>query len=193
MGQNPHNKSFNKKRRIQGSGRTNMEITEKYDNYPIKIVIISNSVSFLIYSFGLIIMNRLGWISSVMYLIYILILEYRLIGKHCISCYYWGKTCGFGKGRISSLFFRRGDASKFCNNKITWKDMIPDLLVSLVPLITGIVLMIINFDFVLLFGTILIILLSTIGNGFVRSTLTCKYCKQREKGCPADRLFAKEI
>ena len=36
-----------------------------------------------------------------------------------------------------------------------------------------------------------IVILTTIGNGFIRGTLTCKYCKQGELGCPADRLFNK--
>jgi hypothetical protein len=135
---------------------------------------------------------RLGWIAAVLYLVFILAFEYRLISKHCVNCYYWGKTCGFGKGRLSSLFFKRGDPSKFCDKEMSWKDLIPDLLISLVPLIIGIVLMIIKFDFILLFAVIILIVLTTFGNGFIRGTLTCKYCKQRELGCSADKLFNKE-
>jgi hypothetical protein len=75
---------------------------------------------------------------------------------------------------------------------MSWKDMIPDLLVSLVPLIIGIVLMIIKFDFILLFASVILIVLTTSGNGFIRGNLTCKYCKQRELGCPAEKLFSKE-
>ncbi|MEA2076471.1 MAG: hypothetical protein U9O95_00445 [Candidatus Marinimicrobia bacterium] len=75
---------------------------------------------------------------------------------------------------------------------MTWKDMIPDLMVSLVPLITGIVLMIIKFDYVILIAVILLIFLSTLGNGAIRGNLICKYCKQKELGCPADKLFNKD-
>ena len=169
-----------------------MEITKTHDTFPIWIVILSNLVSILIYISGFIITLRLTWIAAVLYLVFILAFEYRLISKHCVNCYYWGKTCGFGKGRLSSLFFKEGDPSRFCENKMTWKDLIPDLLVSLVPLIIGIVLMIIKFDFILLFATIILIVLTTIGNGFIRSNLTCRYCKQREIGCPAEKLFSKE-
>jgi hypothetical protein len=70
--------------------------------------------------------------------------------------------------------------------------MIPDLLVTLVPLIIGIILLIIKFDFILLFAAILLVVLTTSGNGFIRGSLTCKYCKQREIGCPAEKLFSKE-
>jgi hypothetical protein len=169
-----------------------METTKTYDNFPIWIVILSNLVSILIYISGVMITLRFGWIAAVLYLVFILAFEYRLISNHCVNCYYWGKTCGFGKGRLSSLFFKRGDPSKFCDKKMSWIDMIPDLLVSLVPLIIGIVLMIIKFDFTILFAAIILIVLTTIGNGFIRGNLTCRYCKQRELGCPAEKLFSKD-
>ena len=169
-----------------------MENTKTHDNFPIWIVILSSLVSILIYSSGFIITFRLGWIAAVLYLIFLLAFEYRLISNHCVNCYYWGMTCGFGKGRLSALFFKRGDPVKFCNHEMSWKDMIPDLLVSLVPFIIGIVLMIIKFDFTLLFAATILIVLTTIGNGFIRGNLTCRYCKQRESGCPAEKLFSKE-
>ena len=163
-----------------------------YYNFPFWIVILSNSVSVLIYLSGFIITLSLSWIAAILYLIFILALECRLLSKHCVNCYYWGKTCGFGKGRLSSLFFKKGDPSKFCENSFAWKDMIPDLLVPLVPLLIAIVLMIIKFNLILLFSTIILITLTTSGNGFIRGNLTCKYCKQRETGCKAEQLFSKK-
>lgn len=168
-----------------------MESTKTFDNFPIRIVILSNLVSILIYSSGFIITLRLGWIAAVLYLVFVLALEYRLISKHCVKCYYWGKTCGFGKGRLSALFFKRGDPSNFCEKKMSWKDMIPDLLVTLIPLVIGMVFLIIKFNFLLLTAAVLLIALTTIGNGFIRGTLACKFCKQRELGCPAEKLFSK--
>ena len=153
---------------------------------------LSNAVALLIYLSGFVILFSLNWIAAIFYLAFILALEYRLLSKHCVNCYYWGKTCGFGKGRLSSLFFRKGDPSRFCENSFTWKDMIPDLLVSLIPLITATVLLIIRFDFIILFAAIILVGLTTIGNGYIRGNLTCKYCKQREIGCPAEQLFSKK-
>lgn len=166
-----------------------MEITKSYENFPVRIVILSNLVTVLLYAAGLIIMIRLGWIAALLYLVLVLSLEYRLIAKHCVKCYYWGKTCGFGQGRLSSLFFKKGDPEKFCENNFSWKDMVPDLLISLIPLITGIVLLIIRFDMIILSGIILLIALTTAGNAFIRGNYACKYCKQRELGCPAEKLF----
>ncbi|MFC2138380.1 hypothetical protein ACFLTE_09415 [Bacteroidota bacterium] len=164
----------------------------KYDNYPTWIVIISNFVSLSIYGLGFMILIQLGWIISILYLIFILFFEFRLISMHCVNCYYRGKTCGFGKGRISSLLFKKGDASRFCEKEMTWKNMIPDLLISLIPFTIGIIVLIIKFDYRILFALIILIVLTTIGNGFVRGTLTCRYCKQKDLGCPADKLFNKE-
>ena len=169
-----------------------MTETKKIEKYPVWIVILSNTVSILIYGLGFLIMFRLEWIISILYLIFVSVQEFRLIKKHCINCFYWGKICGFGKGIISSWFFRKGDVSKFCIKEMTWKDMIPDFMVSLVPVITGIVLIIIKFDCVILIAVILLMLLSTLGNGIIRGSLICKYCKQKELGCPADRMFNKD-
>jgi len=169
-----------------------MNKTASYENYPAWIVILSNLVSLGIYGLGFLITYSLGLVFAALYLVYILLFELRLIGRHCTNCYYRGKVCGFGKGKISSWFFKKGDISKFCDNEFTWKSMIPDLLITLMPLIIGIIILIIDFDLLLLFFLLLLILLTTAGNGFVRGSMTCKHCKQKELGCPADSLFDKK-
>jgi hypothetical protein len=168
-----------------------METAKKYENYPVRIVVVSVLSSLILYSMGFLIINRLGLIFSASYLVFILTLEYKLLRYHCTGCYYWGKTCGFGRGRLSSILFKKGDPTKFCNNNFTWKDMIPDLLVSLLPLITGIVLLIIRFDLFLLLAVVVIVFLTTAGNGFIRGSLTCRHCVQAASGCPAYELFNK--
>ncbi len=168
-----------------------MEQTKTYENFPLWIVAVSNVVSLLTYGMGVFVMIHLGWLVASIYLAYILLFEIRLVSTHCVNCYYWGKTCGFGKGRVSSLFFKKGDASKFCSRKMTWKDMIPDMLIVAIPLITAIVLIIQAFDILLIVAVLALLTLSSAGNAYIRGSLTCKYCKQRELGCPADRLFNK--
>jgi hypothetical protein len=166
-----------------------METIKTYENYPLRTVILSNLVSLIIYLLGFIIIYKALWVFAFIYLSYIFVLELRLIKNHCTGCYYWGKTCGFAKGRISALFFKKGDISNFCNNKFSWKDMIPDLIVTLIPLITGIALLIIKFEPFILLALILLIVLTTFGNQYIRGRLTCKFCRQRELGCPAEKLF----
>ncbi len=168
-----------------------METANRYENYPGGIVALSNLVSLAIYGLGFLVLSRVGVVFALLYLLYIAGFEFRLLRYHCTSCYYWGKTCGFGKGRLSSWLFQKGDVSKFCAKKMTWKDLIPDILISLIPLVTGIVLLIVDFDFVVLAALLLLVFLTTSGTGFIRGKLTCRYCKQAELGCPALALFDK--
>ena len=163
-----------------------------YENFPAGIIFLANAVSILLYACGLFICYQSHWLVAVFYLLYISLMEFRLLGKHCINCYYYGKFCGFGKGWFSARLFKKGDISQFCAKEFGWKDMIPDMLVAIIPLILGVVLLIIDFDPLILGGLIIIILLTTAGNSYVRGSLTCKYCKQREYGCPAEKLFEKK-
>jgi hypothetical protein len=168
-----------------------MEKKKCYENYPAWIVLISNIVSLAIYFLGGFIIYQLGFVWLGIYLIYILFLEIKLIKNHCTICYYYGKCCAFGKGKLSAVFFRKG-IKKLAQCKITWKDLILDFLVSLVPILVGIVLLIIKFNLLILFSIILLFLLNSIGNGFIRKQLACKFCKQRKIGCPAEKLFKKK-
>ena len=163
-----------------------------YENYPLWIVIFSNIVAFTIYAAGAFVIYNIGWIWLILYILYIIWLEIRLLRRSCVNCYYYGKVCAFGKGKLCSLFFKKGDTNRFKQDKITWKDLVPDLMVSLIPIVAGVVLLIINFNWLILSMVLLILLLSSVGNGLIRGSLACKYCRQREIGCPAEQLFNKD-
>ena len=169
-----------------------MKKEQGYENYPFWIVFLSNLVSIAIYFIGAFIIYQLGLIWLILYLIFIGILELRLLKGHCTNCYYYGKTCAFGKGRISRIFFKKGDLNKFCKKQITWKDIVPDFMVSLVPAIIWVILLIKKFNWILLLLVFILFILTFVGNGIMRSQLACKYCKQREIGCPAEQLFNKK-
>ncbi|OPY26072.1 MAG: hypothetical protein A4E27_00776 [Methanobacterium sp. PtaU1.Bin242] len=160
-----------------------------YVNYPWWIVLLSNLVSLSIYIIGAYIFLNLGLIFTILYLLYCFILEIRLLKEGCVNCYYYGKVCGFGKGKLSALFFKRGDPSRFSQHEISWKDMIPDMMVFIFPIIGGTVLLIYDFSWITLFLMVVLVILSLAGNALVRGLLTCSRCKQRELGCPAEKLF----
>ena len=133
-----------------------------------------------------------GLIWAILNILCIIILEFRLLGGHCTDCYYYRKTCAFGKGRLSCIFSPKGIPERFRHKKITWKDIIPDFLVFIVPVIAGIILLLNEFQWIILFLVIILLILGFIGNAFVRVQLACKYCKQKEIGCPAVQLFEKK-
>lgn len=168
-----------------------MKYSKTYENYPCWIVVISSLVSVAMCLIGAVIIAQIGSVWMGVYLLYVFFLEVRLVKGGCVNCYYHGKYCAFGKGKISGWFFKKGSSGKFRKNKISWKDILPDFLVSLIPLIIGIALLILDFDWLLLILVILLVMLASVGNGFIRGSLACKFCKQREIGCPAEQLFSK--
>lgn len=166
---------------------------ECYENYPFWIVFCSNLLSILIYLIGAFIIYQIGFVWLIVYLAFILFLEFRLIRGHCTECYYYGKVCAFGQGKLSSLFFKKGNTKNFCKMNLRWIDLLPDFLVSLIPIIAGIILLIMDFNWILLLLIIILFILTFVGNSVVRGRLACKYCKQRKLGCPAEKLFNKKV
>jgi len=159
------------------------------ENYPVTTVIISNLLSFLIYAFGAYLLLKFSILLAIGYVIFILFFQFLLLSGHCTDCYYYGKTCAFGKGRLCSLFFQKGQIEQFNRKTITWKDIVPDFLVFVIPVLAGIILLVQEFSLSVLILIIALLLLGFLGNALVRGQLACRYCKQREIGCPAERLF----
>lgn len=162
-----------------------------FEQYPIHFVNGSTLLSLSIYAIGAFILYQAGFPWLVLYFLSIGILEVRLLGRSCVSCCYYGKTCAFGKDRLCSMVFPRKDPQEFLKRTITWIDILPDFLVFIIPILVGILLLLQRFSIVLFILIIILFLLGSPGNAIVRGQLTCKYCKQREWGCPAEQLFDK--
>jgi len=163
------------------------------EKYPCSTVFISNLVAVAIYLLGGYLVNKFGGVWwTVGYLGYIAFLEIKLLRGHCVNCYYFGKVCAFGKGKLSSLFFKKGNPKKFVKKDVGWKDILPDFLVTIVPVVLGIILLVRGFSWVVLGVVMGLFILMSAGNGYVRGQLACKYCKQRKIGCPAEKMFKKK-
>jgi hypothetical protein len=134
-------------------------------------------------------MINLSIFFAVLFVFYICLIEFRLLAKSCRYCYYYGKLCPFGKGKCCVLFFKKGDPERFVKTEITIKDIIPDFLTFIFPLIGGFVLLLSNFSWLVVALLAILVVLGFGGNAVVRGSFACKYCKQREIGCPAERLF----
>jgi len=165
--------------------------TKRYESFPGWIILTCNLLSFAIYAIGASVLSGLGWWVVGLYLAGCLWLEIRVMQKSCVHCYYYGKNCGVGKGKLCALIFKQGDPTAFACKQATWLDILPDFLVSLVPLIAGIVLSILAFSWLRVILLIALVLLAFGGTAAVRGNLLCKHCKQREIGCPAAKLFEK--
>ena len=163
-----------------------------FENYPLWMVVLTNVFSLSIYLIGLYIFYRIDILFAALFALYILFIEFRLLTKSCRNCYYYGKLCAFGRGKCCSLFFKKGDSKKFAKTKITMKDIIPDFLITILPLVAGAVLLMSNFSWLILGLMTVLIVFGFFGNAFIRGSCACKYCKQGKIGCPAEKLFKKK-
>ncbi len=167
--------------------------TKIYDNYPLWIVILANILILAAYIAGVFIMFKLNLITGILCVIYIFLLERHFFKEGCIYCCYYGKSCAFGKGVIAAKFFKRGNSEKFCEREIGFKDLIPQILVVLIPLIVGIALLISRgFDLAILIVIIYPVLSWFAVNPILYGKLACPHCKQGSICCPALKFFTKQ-
>ena len=169
-----------------------MKNKQSYENFPFWIPLLSCTLSLFIYALGTFIFSQLDMLFVVLYLMFCLWFELRTLRESCVNCYYYGKTCGLGRGRLCALLFKKGNPEKFGDKEISWKDVIPDFLILIFPLIGGIIVLIRDFTWLVLALMVILAVLSLGGNAVMRGSFACKYCKQKElTGCPAEQLFNK--
>jgi hypothetical protein len=166
-----------------------MSDSERYESFPIRIVVLSNLFSLSIYAIGAYVLWMIAPLVSALYLVYCSVLEIRVLRHSCRDCYYYGKTCCFGRGKLCSILFKRGDPKKFIERQVSWLDILPDFMVTIIPVLGGIVLLIDEFSWIIVALILILLALGFAGSAFIRGSYACKYCKQRDLGCPALSLF----
>ena len=169
-----------------------MKKVKTYEEFPVWIPILAISVSVISYSIGAVILSGFGIIFSILYILYCIGIELMILFRSCKDCWYYGRICGLGKGKIAPLFVKKGDTKKFADRDISMVHMIPDFMVVIFPLIGGIIWLILDFSLYVLVLLIVLLVLFFSGTACIRSTFACKYCRQREIGCPADEMFSKK-
>lgn len=100
----------------------------------------------------------------------------------CGNCYYHGKLCHVGWGKLSALYCRPGDISRF--GKGMGGAMIPVFygLMAVVPLVFGILSAVKSFS-ILKAGLILLFLFLVLMSSFVLRKKGCEACRMRNV-CP---------
>jgi len=158
---------------------------EIYENYPKRIIILSNLTILIGYAIGAIILARFGILVAVAYLIFCPVLTIILMKDGCNYCYYYGKWCGDGKGKIVPLFFKKRYDRDFSKMKFSNWDVFFVFLPTILPVIGAIVLLLIDFSWIMLFLLILCIVIGLVSIIVMHGAVICKNCKQGRIGCPA--------
>jgi hypothetical protein len=168
-------------------------MAEIYDKYPAWMVFIVIIFTLLVYFSGAYIMFTLSWITGILYIIFLLVLEFHTYKEACTSCCYYGKCCAFGKGAIAPIFFKKGNPQKFCEKEIKTKDLVPQVLVVAVPFLIGIALLISRgFNLWILLAMLYPVASWFFLNPIIYGKIACVHCKQGTICCPALKFFSKQ-
>ncbi len=153
-----------------------------YESYPWWWIVGQNLLFVLYFAVGYFVMSPLkisGFpLVSVTYVLFLYVMLVFVLRKHlCTHCYYYGKWCSTGWGKLSSLLFKEKSGDYELGVKlagITWG------IGTLLPIVLGILAIVINKRVLLLW--ILFMMLTPPVIYFHK--VSCKTCKMREK-CPA--------
>lgn len=163
-----------------------------YENYPLLSVLIYNLVMLSVYAAGLYLMFAVHKWAGILFVLYLLFIELSVYKEGCRYCYYYGKTCVAGRGKIVPLFFKKGEPKKFCERTLSFKDFVPSLLVVFIPIAAGVYLMIKDFSWLILGLVLWPLIVNFVGNPIIYGNIACPHCKQGAICCPACEYFMKK-
>ena len=151
------------------------------ENYPKATVVLTNVLLLLWFGFatyGMFELKLAGLpVVSIVYLLFALVMLGFVLRKHlCTHCYYYGKWCGTGWGKLSSCLFKEKSGNYELGMKLaglTWG------LLTIVPIIAIPVTMFLHREFLISGGICLIGFLAImVVNQFGRKR-GCSQCKMR--------------
>lgn len=155
------------------------------EEYPNSSLGLSIGLTFLGYLLGGVLLYLIAPWCCLGFLILIVISLLISMKFRCSFCYYCNKKCSFGLGKIAKLFFRPGDNREFKNSKNLLPAAIINFAVLLLPLISGIIWLILNFSLLGLTILAVYLLVGILPGFLIRKNLICKQCRQGALGCPA--------
>jgi hypothetical protein len=162
-----------------------------YETFPVSMAVLSALVTVSVYALGAYLMSGLSLLTMGVYIAFCAWVEVTVFRESCVNCYYYGRVCGLGRGKVAPMLFKRGDPRRFVERQVCWKDVVPDVLVALLPLAGGVFVLISEFSWSTLTAMVALLVLSMGGSALIRQAYACKYCAQKELGCPASALFSR--
>lgn len=147
------------------------------EEYPKSTIIFGNIIMLLIMTVGTIAVWFLIGIWAWLYLAISFIMVYIVMRKLvCKNCYYYGKWCALGWGKLSSSLFKKGKIEDFPDNpSLKFAPAVYGLMMF-VPVIAIIISLIYVFDYTKIGILILLILFSMYSGGIGRKS-ACSKCK----------------
>ena len=123
---------------------------ELYESFPLSQVITNSILNVSTFILGTaLLLNINTWLGFI-YLAFCIGSLLWIMKVRCSNCYYYGKICGLGRGKLCAVIFRKGNPEAFTEREISWKDLLPDFMVLLFPLICGIIVIVRDFSWLII-------------------------------------------
>jgi len=151
------------------------------DSYPKSVIVIRWIILVAAFALGIYILTNIKQLLGLAYIIYsLVVLTLILPLSRCSSCFYHGKACNTGWGKVAAYLFPKGDESKFVRH---YDYAIFIHLLCIIPLLASLfqLVRLRNLLALVVFGLYLFILLI---EKITLKKLACSRCRQREF-CPA--------
>ena len=150
--------------------------TELYENFPISQVIRTNVLNFSGFILGAILISFLNIWLGIIYFVFCIGTMIWILKARCSHCYYYGKICIAGFGKISSILFKPGSPEKFHQSANY------TLPITFIPFLIGLFILFTDFSIGFL-GLLILYLLSflirMIISKLAPEQVSCNHCKQR--------------
>ena len=150
-------------------------------SYPKFVIIIRWIILGGAFALGIYILTSINQLLGLAYVIYsLVVLTLILPLSRCSSCFYHGKACNTGWGKVAAYLFPKGDESKFVRH---YDYAIFIHLLWIIPLLTSFFQLVLarNLLALVVFGVYLFVLLL---EKITLKKLACSRCRHREF-CPA--------
>jgi hypothetical protein len=88
------------------------------EEYPLKNAYIGNAFMILWFVMGAVACSFIHILIGIIYLLFAFVMVYVVFKKIvCTNCYYYGKRCSLGWGKLSAMLFKQGSLDLFQNSK----------------------------------------------------------------------------
>lgn len=149
------------------------------EEYPMAGIILGNLVMILWIALGTLACWFFYPIVAWIYLVLAVIMVYIILRKLvCTNCYYYGKWCAIGWGKLSALLFKRGNIEDFEKSIGIKLAPLTYGLLALIPLVLIVISIVLSFSLYKVIVLVLLLLISFYSTTISRKK-TCKKCKMR--------------
>ncbi|OQX20971.1 MAG: hypothetical protein BWK75_04200 [Candidatus Altiarchaeales archaeon A3] len=149
------------------------------EEYPKSGIIVGNFMMILWIALGTIACYFFHPLIALVYFAFAIMMVFVVLRKLvCTNCYYYGKRCSIGWGKLSALFFKKGDIEKFSTSIGIKLAPLTYGLLTLVPIVLIIISIIQEFTIPKITVMIFLLLISFY-SGAISRKKSCENCKMR--------------